>query len=853
MRRYFKSHSQMDRRRTFESFFVALVMQLGISAWSNAAVSNLSPVGADAAVLVNSTSARYLDFQHYIQPYLDNFGVPYTVVDIATNRSVTNLAQFAVIIVGHAQLDMAGAYSTGPYLSAISAAVSNGSGLVNFDNALADTNGTPRYQFVQDIFGFGYTNSWAGTNLTLPATEPPALSQMHFITALHQPGELIVLSNSMNATGLKLQPETTALAVGGNGSNPFIAARKFGAGRAVQWGSYDWIAVAIKGPVAGMDDLVWRSIVWAARKPFVMRGLPNFVTMRVDDVGGPYGWTESATNMGFKPWMGLFISDVTSAVDIQTVHDMVASGRVTTSIHSYDCCNFFYWNHYATNNYPDSVMNSNLTWGAQWHQAHGIPISKIVALHYSEVGPNAFPGLKSWGVEFVTVKNDPGTPINAPWLVSGPYRYYENRLPGNSLHPVHYADFLNVPGHPELAGQFFNVVTEIRDDASCGEWCPGNDVTNSIGRGTRQLVRAFDSQVLATLFTHEWYIYPITGADSPAMTTSNNWIAIDRSITNNLAPYHPVYVTLDYGSQYVRATHTSHPISSSYDPASGQVTINMTGQTDMNITAQVYLGVDNSISNVALVIPQFTGQTNAAVTVTSVPLGISAQPQNVTVPAGSTATVGVAVTGNPPLTFQWEDNGTNIPNATNAFFTIGAAQFADAGAYSVLVSNATGSVLSSNAMLTVTPVQPPMLQGAVDQLSSHKMFVISFTSNPGQRYVVQYTDAPANGGWSVLTNVTATATNTVCHDPIIGWPQRFYRVLVAAVLPERVQLTGALQSGQFILAFNATTGKSYTVQYQDGLGAWTVLTNITAANTNVLLTNPIIGPQRLFQVSTPAH
>ncbi|HWY77296.1 MAG TPA: immunoglobulin domain-containing protein, partial [Verrucomicrobiae bacterium] len=353
--------------------------------------------------------------------------------------------------------------------------------------------------------------------------------------------------------------------------------------------------------------------------------------------------------------------------------------------------------------------------------------------------------------------------------------------------------------------------------------------------------------------THEWYIYPITGADSPAMTTSNNWIAILQGITNNLAPYHPVYVTLDYGSQYVRATHTSQPVSGSYNPASGQVTVKMTGHTDMNITAQVYLGADNSISNVALVIPQFTGQTNAAVTVTSVPLGISAQPQNVTVPAGSTATVGVAVTGNPPLTFQWEDNGTNIPNATNAFFTIGAAQFADAGAYSVLVSNATGSVLSSNAMLTVTPVQPPMLQGAVDQLSSHKMFVISFTSNPGQRYVVQYTDAPANGGWSVLTNVTATATNTVCHDPIIGWPQRFYRVLVAAVLPERVQLTGALQSGQFILAFNATTGKSYTVQYQDGLGAWTVLTNITAANTNVLLTNPIIGPQRLFQVSTPAH
>ena len=28
-------------------------------------------------------SAKYLDFQHYVQPYLDNFGVPYTVLDIS--------------------------------------------------------------------------------------------------------------------------------------------------------------------------------------------------------------------------------------------------------------------------------------------------------------------------------------------------------------------------------------------------------------------------------------------------------------------------------------------------------------------------------------------------------------------------------------------------------------------------------------------------------------------------------------------------------------------------------------------------------------------------------------------------
>jgi len=47
--------------------------------------------------------------------------------------------------------------------------------------------------------------------------------------------------------------------------------------------------------------------------------------------------------------------------------------------------------------------------------------------------------------------------------------------------------------------------------------------------------RALDSQVLATIFSHEWYIAPVSTA---------NWQAILQGVTNNLASYHPRYVTL---------------------------------------------------------------------------------------------------------------------------------------------------------------------------------------------------------------------------------------------------------------------------------------------------------------------
>ena len=62
-------------------------------------------VSADALVLVNSTSAKYPDFQHYLKTYLDHFGFPYSVLDLATNAIGTNLGSYALIIIGHSQLD----------------------------------------------------------------------------------------------------------------------------------------------------------------------------------------------------------------------------------------------------------------------------------------------------------------------------------------------------------------------------------------------------------------------------------------------------------------------------------------------------------------------------------------------------------------------------------------------------------------------------------------------------------------------------------------------------------------------------------------------------------------------------
>jgi hypothetical protein len=84
---------------------------------------------------------------------------------------------------------------------------------------------------------------------------------------------------------------------------------------------------------------------------------------------------------------------------------------------------------------------------------------------------------------------------------------------------------------------------------------------------------------------------------------------------------------------------------------------------------------------------------------------IVAQPQNQTAPAGSTVQFSVSATGDAPLAYQWRKAGIAISGATGSSLLISNVQPANAGAYSVGVTNLYGAVTSVVATLTV--IQPP--------------------------------------------------------------------------------------------------------------------------------------------------
>jgi hypothetical protein len=87
------------------------------------------------------------------------------------------------------------------------------------------------------------------------------------------------------------------------------------------------------------------------------------------------------------------------------------------------------------------------------------------------------------------------------------------------------------------------------------------------------------------------------------------------------------------------------------------------------------------------------------------PVVIVSQPQGLTVDENSTASFSVAVTGDGEISYQWLKDGDVINGATTSSFTLNSAVLADAAAYSVVVTNSQGAVISEAATLNVTAIQ----------------------------------------------------------------------------------------------------------------------------------------------------
>lgn len=145
------------------------------------------------------------------------------------------------------------------------------------------------------------------------------------------------------------------------------------------------------------------------------------------------------------------------------------------------------------------------------------------------------------------------------------------------------------------------------------------------------------------------------------------------------------------------------------------------------------------------------------------------QPANAVVLAGQTTNFNVTASGVPAVGYQWFLAGkTNLFGATNASLALTNIQLADAGNYYVVVTNVLGSIISSNALLSVYASAAPVLNAFTFSQSGGAQFTVSGV--PGFNYTVETSTNLID--WILLMSGNSPFIFT---DTNAALSQRFYR------------------------------------------------------------------------------
>src|SRR5439155_2431480 len=235
--------------------------------------------------------------------------------------------------------------------------------------------------------------------------------------------------------------------------------------------------------------------------------------------------------------------------------------------------------------------------------------------------------------------------------------------------------------------------------------------------------------------------------------------------------------------------------------------------------------------------------------------GITTPPQPLTVTQGSNATFTVVASGVPAPAYQWRFGTTNIGGATASAYTRVNAQPADAGNYSVVLTNVGGSITSSAAALTVNipPTISAQPQSVAVKLTSNATFTVTAAGSPAPAYQWRFNAALIAGA----TNSSYTRFNVQTNDAgnysvvvsNVAASVSSSNALLTVLLPQPAQFQlFSLQPDQtFRLVLSGEPGASYLIETSTNLSDWQTFSNIVNTNgTFEFNTGPVTNSPQQF-------
>jgi len=533
------------------------------------------------AIVDSSHLPQYEIAQAAVLAALEHLRAPRRVVDLANDKLEAHLDNApAAIVIG--QPGLAGRLSAAD-IEVIRRSVRAGVGLLNLDGELAARH---PHLFEPILEPTGRKPVDAAAAVTTSAE--------HFITANRRTPRL-PFANAARSWLVKPAAEASLLLEDDTGA-PLAIAGAADAGRIVHFCCQPQLwTFEVLGHGCGLDDVLWRSLVWAARKPFAMLAMPPFVTARIDDASGSgsifarckdsaalrFEYVAELNRHGFLPNVGLFIDDIT-AQDGEVLHDKWAAKEAQFSPHAFrdpqNSAEFQIYMRHDGAEYSDKELRDNFARVDGKFASWRVIPSRTLNCHYYEAGVNAVPFFRERGWNYMMTEIRFGCGYRAPearaWSPK-PYSHFGYILDEMPDYPEFY-DVMSHYNPPQgLAGgvDFLGGKTVFWHEAM------QNNLPAAIEHGAAMVARGLDNLTFGVLMTHEQRIASL-GLDE--------WRAILHGVVRELEGQEKIFALYDEISEYARARHGVDIARATFRHGDGTLECALTGEVDRELLLHVF-------------------------------------------------------------------------------------------------------------------------------------------------------------------------------------------------------------------------------------------------------------------------
>ena len=533
---------------------------------------------------------------------LEHFGMPYRLLDLAQQRpSAELLAGCAGLVIAQ---DGLGDSLTEEESQLIADGVAAGMGLVNFDGDLRRYRGP-----LLEVFGFrGVERLPYASNLIL------APSNEHYITWLQEPRAFHESRRMVTAVMVKeWRDDVEVLAeavlgkeqliyirhlVPGNAYEPkhypIVFAAAWGEGRAVQWlmNPRLWRAGAL-GHLGGLDDLFWRGIVWAVRKPFVANMIPPFVTMSFDDCSGrhDFRYLDICTKYGYTPLVSLYLDHMREK-HRPMLQGKAEAGEILVNTHGWDYYKLHYYD-FGVEDYSEEQVRRLFQQEDEFYRWLGVNPCHVAVCHYGDMGVRGLPYLKQRRRTFIRTPTHVGVRRadqcltdagGGHWPYDSTARFYDVLPDDNdfyifgSFNVRHLADFLT------------GATISLRES-------PLNDVEKAAERAAFQMRNGLGDGFFADVLTHEQKL---------GVLTLEEWDRILIRTAEKTSRFEKIFSHHDDIAAYLKSKDGTWLART--EAPNGEVLCALSGRAERPLRLSLFVDVDGGAERRYVDVPAFDGQ-----------------------------------------------------------------------------------------------------------------------------------------------------------------------------------------------------------------------------------------------------